>query len=116
MTQMTDKQIRSMMISRFYQHWTEWPSDEVNQGWWNLVISCRDLKLWQVGIKPNRRWKVSRVKEYFNIRGNRESLLDQILAIQDFCTALCDPESGEHEQVKAALERIAPTISQEDLL
>ena len=109
-TDMTDKQIRNMMISRFYSDWTT-ATDHVNQGWWNLICSARDLKLWSRGIKPHRRWKVSKVKEYFNIRGNKDSLVAQILAIQNFCEELLNGE----EYARDAVFRIAQTISEDEL-
>lgn len=108
--EMTDKQIRSMMISRFYSDWTT-DSNHVNQGWWNLVCSVRDLRLWSKGIKAHRRWKVTPVKQYFNIKGDKESLVVQILAIQNFCEDLLKGE----EYAVDAVYRIAQTISEDEL-
>lgn len=109
-TEMTDKQIRSMMISRFYSDWTA-ATDVVNQGWWNLICSVRDLRLWSKGIKAHRRWQVTPVKQYFNIKGNKESLVVQILAIQNFCEELLNGE----EYARDAVFRIAQTISEDEL-
>lgn len=109
-TEMTDKQIRNMMISRFYSDWTS-SADAVNQGWWNLICSVRDLKLWSKGIKAHRGWKVTPVKEYFNIKGSKESLVVQILAIQAFCEELLNGE----EYARDAVFRIAQTISEDEL-
>ena len=107
---MTDKQIRNMMISRFYSDWTT-STDGVNQGWWNLILSCRDLRLWSKGIKAHARWQVTPVKQYFNIKGNKESLVTQIEAIKDFCEAMLD---GDAETLDAA-RRVAQTISEDEL-
>jgi len=45
---------------------------------WNLICSRRDIKLWQVGMKPNNHWRVSDVKKYFGIKGNKDTLVDKI--------------------------------------
>ena len=49
-------------------------SANVNKGMYNLICSKRDLQLYCKGIKPHRRWKISSVKEYFGMNGNREDL------------------------------------------
>jgi hypothetical protein len=55
-----------------------------NLGFYNLAISVRDLKLWAVGMKPNRGWKVSTVKTYFGLHGhNRANLVVQITDIMN---------------------------------
>ena len=53
-----------------------------NLGWYNLIISIRDLRLYSKGIKPHRRWKITQLKTYFNIKGNAQSMLDQLLKIK----------------------------------
>ena len=45
---------------------------------WNLITSIGALKLWNKGIKPNRHWKVSQVKKYFGINGNKKVLLAKL--------------------------------------
>jgi hypothetical protein len=37
-------------------------------GYYNLVISIRDFKLYQKGLKPHRHWKPTHAREYFGIR------------------------------------------------
>jgi len=107
----TDKQIKRWMTSRFWSDWTNSNEDAVNQGWWNLVCSARDLKLWSKGIKAHRRWKVTPVKQYFNISGNKESLVTQILQLQEFTTSLLDGD----EFARDAVFRIAQTITEDEL-
>ena len=34
------------------------------------------------GMKPHRRWKVSQVKAYFGIKGNRDTLLKRFEALK----------------------------------
>ena len=46
--------------------------------YWNLILSRRDLKLWSRGLKPHRFWKVTDVKNYFAIKGDREQLVKEI--------------------------------------
>ena len=45
---------------------------------YNLIISKRDLQLWQGGMKPHRHWKVTDVKKYFGIKGNKDKLVEEL--------------------------------------
>ncbi len=54
----------------------------VPMGYWNLVISIRDLKLFCGGIKPHRKWKLSDVKIYFGLSGSKEKILTQLQEMQ----------------------------------
>lgn len=49
-----------------------------NIGWYNLVLSIRDLGLYSHGIIPHRYWKISDVKTYFGIKGNATSMKAQL--------------------------------------
>ena len=51
---------------------------DMSIAFYNLVVSKRDLKLWQVGMKPHRHWRVTDVKKYFGIKGNKNELVMQI--------------------------------------
>ena len=53
-----------------------------NLGWYNLIISIRDLRLYSKGIKPHRHWKITPLKTYFGIKGNAQSMLDKLLKIK----------------------------------
>ncbi len=53
-----------------------------NLGLWNLSLSIRDLRLYTKGIKPHRRWKISDVKWYFGVSGNKDDLLNKLLAVR----------------------------------
>lgn len=48
------------------------------RGWYNLVVSIRDVSLWTKGLAPNRHWRLKHVKEYFGIKGNAHKILDQL--------------------------------------
>lgn len=45
-------------------------------GYWNLIISIRDCKLYSKGLKPHRNWKISDVKWYFGVKGNTQSIAE----------------------------------------
>lgn len=50
---------------------------------WNLMVSHRNLKMWcNLGMKPNRHWKVSDVKTYFGLKGNKAKLLEQFESLK----------------------------------
>ena len=53
-----------------------------SRGYYNLILSIRDLKLFTVGIKPHRLWKLKNVKTYFNVSGNTQAVLQQLEAIK----------------------------------
>ena len=57
--------------------------DNVNRGWYNLITSIRDLKLYSKGIKPHRNWKITLVKKYFGMKGNVNTLLNNLEAVKD---------------------------------
>ena len=51
-------------------------------GYYNLVLSIRDCKLYAVGMKPNRHWKISDVKKYFGVKGTATQIKDQLEEIK----------------------------------
>lgn len=55
----------------------------MTRGWYNLVVSIRDLGLYQKGIKPHRNWRITDVKNYFGIKGNKTKLYDQLLQLRE---------------------------------
>ena len=100
---MTDLQIVNLIESPFWEAWTT-STTPVNPGWWNLTISVRDLKMWTRGIKANQNWKVSDVKSYFNIRGNKDSLVTQIEAIQRLINNLQEGDAGSLARVNDIID------------
>tara|TARA_R100000544_G_scaffold35934_1_gene23664 strand:+ start:389 stop:781 length:393 start_codon:yes stop_codon:yes gene_type:complete len=54
-----------------------------SRGMWNLIVSKRDLALWRRGMKPNRHWKVTDVKKYFGLKGNKEKIYEDICKMVD---------------------------------
>jgi hypothetical protein len=47
-------------------------------GYWNLITSIRDCKLYSKGIKPHRLWKISDVKWYFGVKGNAQQISETL--------------------------------------
>ena len=45
---------------------------------YNLITSKGAVKLWTKGIKPNRHWRLTDVKNYFGMNGNAETLLEKL--------------------------------------
>ena len=55
-----------------------------SKGMWNLIVSKRDLGLWsKIGMKPNRHWKVTDVKRYFGLKGNKHKIYEDICKMVD---------------------------------
>jgi hypothetical protein len=52
-------------------------------GYYNLLISIRDCKMYAIGLRPHRHWKISDVKNYFGIKGNAQQLASQLEEIRD---------------------------------
>lgn len=55
-------------------------------GYWNLIISIRDCKLYSKGIKPHRNWKITTVKKYFGLKGDAGKLVVQLEGIKNALT------------------------------
>jgi hypothetical protein len=45
---------------------------------YNLVISKRDFNLFAKGIKPHRNWSFNQTKKYYGLKGNAQSVAEQI--------------------------------------
>ena len=55
-------------------------------GYWNLIISIRDCKLYSKGIKPHRNFKITNVKKYFGLKGDAGKLVVQLEDIKNALT------------------------------
>jgi len=51
---------------------------DISRAYYNLVVSIRDVKLFCVGLKPHRHWKLKHVKDYFGVKGSKENVLKQL--------------------------------------
>lgn len=50
-----------------------------NIGYYNLRLHISGLKMQiSVGIVPNRHWKLKTLKEYYDITGRKETLLEKL--------------------------------------
>ena len=48
---------------------------------YNLAVCKGQLGLYCKGIKPNRNWKISQVKQYFGMNGSKEVFLDKLIKL-----------------------------------
>lgn len=53
------------------------------RGYWNLILSIRDVSLFTKGIKAHRNWRLKDVKWYFGVTGGKEKVLEQLKAYKD---------------------------------
>lgn len=56
---------------------------QANKGYYNLIVSIRDVSLWCKGMKPHRHWYISDVKKYFGIAGNKNAILKRLTDFRD---------------------------------
>ena len=56
------------------------------KGYYNLIVTIRDLGLYEIGMKPNRHWKISDVKAYFGIKGTATQMRAELKAIKEAIT------------------------------
>ena len=54
---------------------------------YNLITSKGAVKLWTKGIKPNRHWRITDVKNYFGMNGNAETLQKKLDTLYKVITA-----------------------------
>jgi hypothetical protein len=47
-----------------------------SRGYYNLVVSIRDVSLFSKGMKPHRHWRLKDVKNYFGLKGGTEKVLE----------------------------------------
>lgn len=59
---------------------------DIPRGYYNLLLSIRDVSLFSKGIKPHRHWRLKDVKWYFGISGNTEKILTQLELIKNQLT------------------------------
>ena len=50
----------------------------ISKGQWNLILSKRDVSLFCKGMTINRHWRLKHVKDYFGLKGKKESILKQL--------------------------------------
>jgi hypothetical protein len=84
---MTEQLRQQLLESRFFQD-METPlninGQESNRATWNLICSIRDVSLFTKGMIITRGWRLKDVKDYFNIKGNKHKVLEQLETIKSF--------------------------------
>ena len=70
------------------KHMTQYDKDQeikistqngfITKGNYNLILSKRDVGLFCKGMIAHRNWRLKDVKDYFGLKGNKESILDQL--------------------------------------
>ena len=63
----------------------------MNRAIYNLIVTKRDLCLYEKGMKPNRHWKITDVKDYFGLTGTIKTLLPKYL---DLCDIMLEGEDS----------------------
>jgi hypothetical protein len=58
----------------------------MSRGYYNLVVSIRDFKLYKNGMKPHRGWKPSLVRDYFGLpkRQNIDNTIEELESLRDY--------------------------------
>jgi len=82
--------VEQVLASQFYKDLSN-PliinGKQSSRGWYNLIVSIRDVKMYSVGIKPHRNWRIKDVKNYFGISGNNQSIISQLEHFQELLVA-----------------------------
>jgi hypothetical protein len=53
------------------------------RGYYNLIVSIRDVSLFTKGLKPDRTWRLKDVKTYFGVKGGSAKVLEQLHAYKE---------------------------------
>lgn len=84
-------EMRSIVASPFMQEMAD-NSKQINvngsmmpRGYYNLILSIRDVKLYDKGLKPHRYWKISDVKNYFGVKGSANKIANQLEELKEIC-------------------------------
>jgi hypothetical protein len=90
-----------------------------SKGMWNLIVSKRDLGLWKIGMKPNRHWKVTDVKKYFGLKGNKEKIYEDICKmVEEYTYSMIKPHLKPPTMTKREfLEKyFAPQLTEDEVM
>ena len=55
---------------------------QVNKGWYNLITSIHELKLWKLGARIHSNQRLMDYKTYFGISGDASKLLEQLESLK----------------------------------
>ncbi len=88
-------------LYKFYEN-----PQTMNRAEFNLICSKRDISLWtKIGMKPHRGWKVSDAKEYFAIKGTKDTLLVNFMEV-----------FNQYQDLKKEIESVAKSGNQIELV
>lgn len=71
-------QIEGTQFSKDLENEFSMNGSPMSRAYYNLVVSIRDLKIFQLGMKPHRNWRLKDVKWYFGVKGNKGKILTQL--------------------------------------
>ncbi len=69
----------------------------MHRGFYNLIVSIRDVKLFLVGMKPHRNWKFNDVKKYFGLKGNKHKVAEQLEQLKNEYIALGELDTEQQD-------------------
>lgn len=85
----TINEMRSIVTSQFFSDLTDDTkiihvnSTPMSLGYWNLICSIRDVKLFSHGVKIHRLWKFTDVKKYFGVKGDAHKIAQQLEELKE---------------------------------
>ena len=63
-------------------------NSDMMKGHYNLLVSIRDCRLFEKGMRVHRHWRLKDVKEYFGLQGGTKKVLKQLERLIDEMNAL----------------------------
>lgn len=72
------EQIKGTLFEQHLAHEMTVNNSPSSLGYWNLILSIRDVKLFTKGIKIHNKWRLKDVKNYFGITGDKHKVLKQL--------------------------------------
>ena len=69
----------------------------MHRGYYNLVVSIRDVKLFVAGMKAHGSWRLKDVKDYFGVKGNKENVLKQLIRLRDEYIAIAEMDRQDND-------------------
>ena len=90
--EITEKEMQSIVASPFIKELQDKSRQFIFNGkmipiaYYNLIVSIRDLKLYDKGLRPHRNWKISDVKKYFGLKGSASKMVVQLEALKKTIT------------------------------
>jgi hypothetical protein len=79
--------VASTPFIRDLEKFTNFNGNPMPIGYYNLVVSIRDFKLYDKGMKPHRHWKPTFAREYFGLKP-RLSTKETITILEDWRDSL----------------------------